>query len=86
MSDPISSPDNAALFREMAERIKLNEANGFGGAVVIVPPKGAAGITSLMVEDGDPAFFWSTLKSRIDLALAQLAEQEAQARGGYGRR
>lgn len=86
MSDQNATPDNAALFREMADRIKLNEANGFGGAVVIVPPKGATGITSLMVEDGDPAFFWSTLKSRIDLMINQLAEQEARQNQPFGRR
>lgn len=76
----------------MAARVQTNFGNAFGGVVVIVPPAGPQGgfggdaIELLMLdESGNPAQFWSTLKTRIDMTLSELQEKERQLTG-FGRR
>lgn len=67
-------------FAEMAERIKRTAGDTFGGAAVIVPPDGEP-ISLLILDSGGseivPQFF-AMVKSRLDLALAEL---EASLRG-----
>lgn len=77
----------ARAFALMAERVMHNKDATFGGAVVIVPPKNAGDQVELLMLDaqGDAAQFWSTLKSRIEIVLDKLREQERNA-SAFGRR
>ena len=73
-------------FTKMAERIKHNVDATFGGAVVIVPPGGTDPIELLMLDaQGDAGQFWGTIKTRIQLAVDKLDEQQRVAQG-FGRR
>jgi hypothetical protein len=82
----------ATKFREMADRIDHNVDSRFAGAVVIIPPTAEQGgyggdpIEILMLDpSGNPAQFWSTLKTRVEITLAELQERE-RAQTGFGRR
>lgn len=80
--------DPAQPFRQMADRIAHNaEAAKFGGAVVIVPPEGGGDQIEVLFLDqaADAALFWSTLKSKVQMVLEQLADREKQAGWGRGR-
>lgn len=78
---------NAKPFTDMAQRIEHNTDATFGGAVVIIPPKNAGEQIELLMLDsaGDAAQFWSTIKTRIDLVLDKLRDQERNVQG-FGRR
>ena len=78
-----SALDHAAPFRRVADKIDINRANGFAGAFVIVPPVGEPQDMLLLdsQESANPVIFWSTLKTRVDIALAEL--DEAERRGGF---
>jgi hypothetical protein len=82
MSDT-PEPDHAAPFRRVADKIDTNRTNGFAGAFVIVPPVGEPQDMLLLDsrENANPVIFWSTLKTRVDIALAEL--DEAERRGGF---
>jgi hypothetical protein len=78
---------NSEPFTKMAARIEHNlEGSTFGGAVVIVPPVGEQ-IEMLTFDSGSAAaaVFWSTLKTRIQMEIDKLEEQQRTA-GGFGRR
>ena len=80
--------DPARLFSNMADRIKHMSASpaagGFGGAVVIVPPGSADPIEILMLDPhADLAMFWGTIRTKIDIALAN-AEAEKRRQAGFG--
>lgn len=79
--------DNSEPFFRMCERVKHNADSKFGGAVVIVPPTGAADAIELLMLDaqGDQAQFWSTIMSRIQVVIQNLQEKERVA-AGFGRR
>lgn len=69
-------------FREMAVQIEHNAEAGFGGAFVICPP-GSDPLRMLFLNPSpDPAVFWGTLKTTIDMALAELAQRDGGQFGG----
>jgi len=72
-------------FSEMANAIKHNAGQAFGGAVVIVPPEGGGEPISLLMLDskGDVAQFYGTISSRIQMIVQDL--QEKQRVAGFGR-
>ena len=74
-------------FHEMARAIEHNAGQGFGGAVVIVPPANGGGSIELLMLDsqGDVAQFYSTIMSRIQVALEGLKDKQRVA-GGFGMR
>ena len=77
----------AERFFQMRELLNRNSESTFGGAVVIIPPKNAGEQIELLMLDsaGDAAQFWSTIKTRIDLVLDKLRDQERNVQG-FGRR
>ena len=86
MSQPlveISEPEPAAAFTRMAERIKHNSGQPFGGAVVIYPPaNGGAPVEFLLLDDhADIAQFWATAQARIKMEVEDL---DAKSRGQQG--
>lgn len=70
--------DPAARFRAMSERITHNANEVFGGAVVIIPPANAGDPIELLMLDlqADPAQFWATIKTRIEIRLSELDERQ----------
>lgn len=66
----------SAPFKEMAERIDHNADGGFAGAFVIVEPGGEAKQMLLLNPSADPAIFWGAVKTVVDMALADLAQQQ----------
>jgi hypothetical protein len=78
--------NNADPFREMAQRIEANKAEKFAGAACIVPPDGAKALEILLLTEADPAMFWSLLKTKCDLRIQELANEEAQRQTGWGMR
>jgi len=70
-------------FKEMAAEIDHNANAGFGGAFVIQPPGGAEALRILFLNPNpDPSVFWGTLKTTVDVALAEIAQQN----GGFAPR
>ena len=73
MNDEVAPLKASDRFRKMAERIDLNSDSTFGGAVVVYPPAGGAPIEMLILDaQGDPAQFWSTVMTRIQITLEAL--------------
>lgn len=62
----------AKIFEDMAERIRRNSDDGFGGAFVLVPPPGFGNpVTNLLLNSANLSLlFWST--------LAQVANSETE--------
>jgi hypothetical protein len=87
MSDDPVVPSNSERFRKMAERIDHNSDAGFGGACVIIPPANSGDPIEVLLLDNaaDPATFYSTVSTRLQLALDKIAETKAQQMG-FGRR
>lgn len=90
MSEPlILKVENAAAdnFQAMADRIRHNADQKFGGAFVVVPPDGQGDTLEVLILDTkmEPAQFWSTLKTKCDMALSEL-DTRARTVGAYGRR
>lgn len=80
--------DLSQPFLDMASRIELNEAQGYGGAFVIVPPGEEIQPHVLLMLDNanDPAVFWATLQTRCEMALHDLRQkQESSGLGGFRR-
>jgi len=76
----------AKKFTEMAEAMSLNGNRNFGGAFVVVPPQGGEPINTLILDSNqDPAQFWAILKTKAEMALAGLDEQQRN-QTGFGRR
>jgi hypothetical protein len=74
----------ANLFRMMASRIERNADEEFGGAVLIVPPSGAAAIEILLIDPRrDAASFWGAVQGKVAVAVAELQEQQNT---GFARR
>lgn len=73
----------AKSFANMQELIRRNEAHAFGGAAVIIPPMNGGDPIELLMLDtsNDAAQFWSTIKTRIEIILEKLAEQQRIASG-----
>lgn len=70
-------PELSEPFTKMAERIALNTEQGFGGAVVIVPPGDDPKPIELLIlnNTGDPALFLATAQTLIGMALQDLSDQ-----------
>ena len=77
MSDETQLPSNAERFRKMAERIDHNKDAGFGGACVFIPPQGMGDPIEVLILDnaGDPAQFYSTVATRLQIALDKMRDQ-----------
>jgi hypothetical protein len=58
-------------FDVMAQNIVHNAGKPFGGACVIVPPEGGGDPIEFFTidESADPAQFWSTIMSRIQIVV-----------------
>jgi hypothetical protein len=76
--------DHAARFRAIADKIDLNGSADFGGAYVIVGPEGTS--IDLLMLDGkaNPAVFWSTVQTRVQIVLAEIADAERSGGMGQG--
>jgi hypothetical protein len=73
----------AERFEDMAKRLRHNAGTStFGGACVIVPPGGVDSIEILILDSqGNLAQFFSTIQSRIQVALTDLQEKQRIAQG-----
>ena len=82
-----SAPEAAQRFTAMAAAIEHNAGATFGGAVVIIPPTNGGEPIELLILDlkADPAQFWSTIKTRIEIKLAELDERQ-RSQQAFGRR
>lgn len=72
---------NSDAFRKMASRIDANEDADFCGAFVIVPPnqtgEGDQQAEVLLLNNRkDAAMFWSLVRGRAEVAIAELAQNE----------
>lgn len=63
-------------FRAMAEQIEHNAAAEFAGAFVLAPPGSESHRMLFLTPTGDPAIFWGTLRTVVDMALAEIAQQQ----------
>jgi hypothetical protein len=63
-------------FKAMAEEIDHNAAANFGGGFVIVPPGGEPLRMLFLSPSPDQAIFWGTLRGVVDMALAEIAQQQ----------
>jgi hypothetical protein len=82
-SEPKESPKPSDMFRRMADRMDLNEKDGFGGAFVIVPPKdGGVPLETLILDANlDPTQFWILMKTKAEDQIARLADNQRQMQG-----
>lgn len=74
-------------FRNMAESIDHNDGRmPFAGACVIVPPQDGGDPVEVLLLDrkADPAQFWATVLSRVQMQINAL--NDAQARGNIVRK
>ena len=89
MTDLVEPLKNEAAgrFKAMAAAIEHNPIATFGGAVVIMPPANGGEPIELLILDlkADPAQFWSTIRTRIDIKLAELDESR-RTNQAFGRR
>ena len=63
-------------FETMALQIETNSPNAFGGAFVIVPPEGDPISTLIIDQSGSVAQFWSLVKAKAELALAEIEQKD----------
>lgn len=66
--------DLAEAFTRMAERIRAIQPDDFNGALVLVAPDGTE-ITLMMQGTRDEVVFWSTAKSKIEIAATDFASK-----------
>lgn len=71
-------PDPSLTFDQMGARIRHNEQQGFGGAVVIYPPANGGAVVSFLIldETQDPVQFWTLVQSKAGQAIAELGETQ----------
>ena len=69
--------NHSTFFRELADKIDRNPGEDFGGAFMLMPPKGDP-VSGLIVGAADVAMFWGLVKTKIDVALAELSIADAQ--------
>jgi len=77
---PDPAEERAKLFDQMAAQIRLNRDAKFGGAFLMVPPDGEA-FSSLMLNQDQPAIFWSAVQTLAGIAL----EAANKLQRAYGR-
>jgi len=80
MSDGPLPPDYSSPFRRVADRIDRNQDAPFAGAFVIVTPDGSVEELLLLDKTANPAVFWSIVKTKAEIAIAEIDEH--QRRGG----
>lgn len=72
------TPLNIRPFLEMADRIKRNASEEFGGAMLIVPPTGDP-IAVLFItptpKEEEP-LFWAQCKSKLDVTATERLERQ----------
>ena len=70
--------DVSDRYRLMADRLDHNADAQFGGCAVIIPPPGGGDPIELLMLDsrGDPAQFWATIQTRIQIVLEGLKERQ----------
>ena len=89
MTDLVEKPKNVAAerFQAMVDAIVHNTAQPFGGAAVIIPPANGGDPIEVLILDlkANPAQFWSTIKTRIEIQLAELDEQ-TRNQNAFGQR
>lgn len=91
MTDPLldapPDPNEAAakMLEAMAERIRRNRGDKFGGCFVVIPPQNGGDPMHYLSQDSmeDPALFYQLLTARIKAVLEKVDEQ---ARMGQMRR
>jgi hypothetical protein len=66
--------DLADAFTRMADRIRAIQPDDFNGALVLVAPDGTE-ITMMMQGSRDEMVFWSTAKSKIEIAATDFAQR-----------
>ena len=77
--------DNTVLFTRMAERIAHNADAPFGGAVVIVPPKGTDVIDYVTFDSQqNEAQFWGGILGLIQNVIQEMRDRERNLQG-FGR-
>lgn len=83
----VDDNEHAKPFRDMADSIMHNASNGFGGALVIVPPDGGGKAVSVLLLDNanDAAQFWGLIGPKAQIALAEITQQQ-KAPPGFPRR
>lgn len=84
MSEPGTGKDFGKPFTDMAERIRRNMPQEFGGAVLIVGPDGQAIDVVMIGAHKDETFFWSTAKSKVMIECDE-AIQRLEKPQGFGR-
>ena len=73
--------DKSLPFQVMTQSIIHNAGGEFGGACVIVPPGGGKTIELLMLDSAaDEGQFWSTIMTRIQMAIAESDKKLQQSR------
>lgn len=83
--------DVSKRFRRMAESIDHNNARAepmpFAGAVVIVPPKDGGDPVELLLldEKADPAQFWATVLTRVQMRINEVQEAQQKNLGPFRR-
>lgn len=79
--------DAPARFTKMAADIERNTESPFGGACVIVPPENGGESIELLIlsATGDPADFWTLLKTRCDQEIRRAEDVARKGQAGWGR-
>ena len=79
------SKEIADRFRKMADRIEKNSEESFGGCIMIFPPGENVEPVEILKLDTKPdaSVFWGEVRSKADIAVAELADK---ARGMAFRR
>lgn len=79
-----SVPAKAAdALNAMADKVRLNASNGYGGAFVIAAPDGTLQELLLLDNTQDLARFWSLVQSAAVMAIDELKDNTPK---GFGRR
>lgn len=81
---PEQTPTAADAYDKMANLVRHNADQQFGGAFVITPPGGGS-LESLFISEASPGLFWATLKTIIEQQLATIDQNELRGRQGFGR-
>ena len=71
----------AKKFEAMAERIRRNGDDNFGGAFLLIPPDNAGKAIEVMsVADTNPAHFWLLVKAGVDEQYQEIQALSARQR------
>jgi hypothetical protein len=75
--------EGAEKLRSLAETISLNAANGFGGAVIIIPPAGDPRDLVFLSGKIDPNFFWAQVINFVNVITAEVDDEKRRNAGGF---